>query len=69
MQNSTIRRLLVLRPGLATLGVGGGLRGGPGADAMKSLTPTTGGVWTPTPESIAGTNVAWLMRHAGVEFL
>ncbi len=33
---------------------------------MKSLTPTTGGVWTPTPESIAGTNVAWLMRHAGV---
>lgn len=34
---------------------------------MKSLSPTTGGVWTPTPESIAGTNVAWLMRRARVD--
>ncbi|WP_435011972.1 AMP-binding protein (plasmid) [Tundrisphaera lichenicola] len=33
---------------------------------MKSLTPTTGAVWTPAPESIAGTNIGWLMRHAGV---
>jgi hypothetical protein len=33
---------------------------------MRFLTRTTGEVWTPTPESIADTNVAWLMRPAGV---
>lgn len=34
---------------------------------MKTITPTPEGVWTPAPESIAGTNVGWLMRHAGVD--
>ena len=34
---------------------------------MKSTHPTNEGVWTPTPDDIAGTNVAWLMRHAGVD--
>jgi acetyl-CoA synthetase len=33
---------------------------------MRSLTPTAGGVWTPTPESMADTIVAWLIRHTGI---
>jgi acetyl-CoA synthetase len=33
---------------------------------MNSLTSTSECVWTPTPDYLAGTNVAWLMRHAGV---
>ena len=34
---------------------------------MKTITPTSEGVWTPAAESIADTNVAWLMHHAGVD--
>jgi acetyl-CoA synthetase len=34
---------------------------------MKSPTPPTEGLWTPTLDYLAGTNVAWLMRHARVD--
>ncbi|MFG0260815.1 MAG: acetyl-coenzyme A synthetase N-terminal domain-containing protein, partial [Novipirellula sp. JB048] len=34
---------------------------------MKTVKATPDGVWTPTPESLLGTNVAWLMQHAAVD--
>lgn len=34
---------------------------------MKTIKATSDGVWTPTPESLVGTNVDWLMQYAGVD--
>lgn len=34
---------------------------------MKTVKATSDGVWTPTPESLVGTNVEWLMQYAGVD--
>lgn len=33
---------------------------------MKTVKSNSDGVWTPTPESLLDTNVAWLMQHAAV---
>lgn len=34
---------------------------------MKTVKATSDGVWTPTPVSLVGTNVDWLMQHAAVD--
>lgn len=34
---------------------------------MKTVKATSDGVWTPTPQSLLETNLAWLMQHAEVD--
>ncbi len=34
---------------------------------MKNVRATSDGVWTPTPQSLSGTNIEWLMQYAAVD--